>query len=253
MGTAQASKTDTTPTLELVYRVQWGDTNLGIATSQWHFTDTNYRMEAMAKSEGALAFLYEFEGTNTLEGEIKDGAYLPSHFTSNSDYDDENYVIDMTWPRGIQIPKFKVEPEVELDKVHPLRTATLRNVVDPYTAMLMALSDLEATGKCEGSYRVFDGRRRTKFLLKDFGMTEIEQDTDWAYQGAAHRCGTATELIGGHKLDSNYDPEEAKDFEKRQIFVAQLDNGMLMPVRIEISSFLGSLTIRLDMKASQFH
>jgi hypothetical protein len=178
------------------------------------------------------------------------GTFRPSHFTSQSVFDDETYTIDMSWPKGIQTPIYSVEPEKKKGETHPLRRATLRNVVDPYTAMLMALADLEAKGKCEGSYRVFDGRRRSELLLKDFGMAEIAADQDWAYSGPAHICGSASKLIGGHKIDSKYDPDEELDFEKVQIFVAKPDGKTMMPVRIEMNSFLGAITVRLDMDKS---
>ena len=235
---------------DLHYQVQWGDTKLGSATAQWRFDEASYEFKGQMKTEGTLSFLYDFKGENTLKGEMINGTYRPSHFTSQSDYDDETYTIDMSWPKGIQTPIYKVEPEKKKGETHPLRRATLRNVVDPYTAMLMALADLSATGKCEGSYRVFDGRRRSELLLKDFGTTELGADQDWAYNGPAHICGSASKLIGGHKIDSDYDPDEELDFEKVQVFVAKPDGKTLMPVRIEMNGFLGSITVRLDMDKS---
>ena len=235
---------------ELYYQVQWGDTALGTAKAQWRFDETSYDFSGQMQTEGTLAFFYDFKGENTLKGEIIDGTYRPSTFTSQSDYDDETYTIDMSWPKGIQTPVYRVEPEKKKGETHPLRRATLRNVVDPYTAMLMALDDLAANGTCEGSYRVFDGRRRTELLLKDFGTTALAADQDWAYSGPAHICGSASKLIGGHKIDSNYDPDEALDFEKVQIFIAKPDGKVLMPVRIEMNSFLGAITVRLDMVQS---
>lgn len=235
---------------DLYYQVQWGDTPLGTATAQWRFDGTSYEFKGQMKTEGTLSFFYEFKGENSLKGEMSDGTYRPSHFTSQSDFDDETYTVDMSWPKGIQTPIYSVEPEKKKGETHPLRRASLRNVVDPYTAMLMALADLDRNGACEGSYRVFDGRRRTELLLKDFGTTELVADQDWSYGGQAHICGAASKLIGGHKIDSKYDPDEALDFEKVQIFVAKPDGKTSMPVRIDMNSFLGAITVRLDMDKS---
>lgn len=237
-------------TYDLHYQVQWGDTSLGTATAQWRFDETSYEFKGQMKTEGTLSFFYDFKGENTLTGEMIDGRYRPSHFTSQSVFDDETYLIDMSWPKGIQTPIYTVEPEKEKGETHPLRRATLRNVVDPYTAMLMGLADLAANGTCDGSYRVFDGRRRSELLLKDFGTTELVADQDWSYGGPAHICGAASKLIGGHKIDSNYDPDEALDYEKVQIFIAKPDGKTLMPVRIDMNSFLGAITVRLDMDKS---
>ena len=159
----------------------------------------------------------------------------------------------MSWPKGLSRPVFSVEPEPEKGEVHPLRAASLRNVVDPYTAMLMALADFEKTERCEGVYRVFDGRRRSELHLKDFGTTTLKADKDWAYEGQASICGSASKMIGGHKIKKNGDDDEEMDFEKVQIFVARPDGKTLMPVRIELNSFLGSVIVRLNMATSVFN
>ena len=238
---------------DLHYDVQWGSTKLGTAIAQWQFDEASYSFEGTVATGGTLSYFYEFEGSNSLTGEIIDNSYRPSQFTSQSVFDDETYTIDMSWPKGIRMPIFTVEPEVETDKVHPLRRATLRDVVDPYTAMLMGLQDLEINATCEGKYRVFDGRRRSELLLKDFGTTMLEADQDGAFEGEVHICGSASRLIGGHELDSRFDPDEALDFEKVKIYVGRPDGETLMPVRIEMTNFIGAITVRLNMQASSFH
>lgn len=238
---------------ELVYRVQWGDAALGTAKASWQMDETSYQMTSSAATEGALSFLYEFEGSNTLSGEITNGTYRPSHFTSQSVYDDEEYLIDMSWPKGIPTPIFTVTPEPKQKEIHVLRKAALRNVVDPYTAMLQALTHLKNTQNCDSSYRVFDGRRRSELLLKDLGSSSLTSDTEWGYSGPVHICGSASKLIGGHRLDSNYDPDEPLDFDKFKIYIAEMPNGQLMPVRLELNSFFGAVTVRLDMAASNFN
>jgi len=238
---------------DLVYHVQWGDSPLGKALASWELSGDTYRFDGTVQTEGTLSFFYEFEGENTLTGEIIDGAYRPSQFTSISTFDDETYKVDMSWPKGLSRPVFSVEPEPEKGEVHPLRAASLRNVVDPYTAMLLALADLEKTERCEGVYRVFDGRRRSELHLKDFGTTTLTADKDWAYEGPASICGSASKMIGGHKIKKNGDDDEEMDFEKIQIFVARPDGKTLMPVRIELNSFLGSVIVRLNMASSVFN
>ena len=238
---------------DMVYKVQWGDTALGTATAKWKMDETSYQFEGSVATEGTLAFFYEFEGENQITGERTSTGFRPLTFTSKSVYDDETYLVDMSFPKGIQTPVFTVEPEVKLKEVHPLRKATLRNVVDPYTAMLMALSDLQASGACEGKYRVFDGRRRSEFLLKDFGTQILTPDQSGSFGGEVHVCGSASKLIGGHKLDSDYDPDEELDFEKVKIFIGKIADDVLAPVRIEMNGFLGSITVRLDMENSRFN
>lgn len=236
----------------LDYQVQWGDSPLGTATAQWRLDKDSYSFEGQVATEGTLAFFYEFSGKNSLSGEIANGTYQPRSFKSESTYDDETYIVDMSWPAGLRRPVFSVEPKPEKGKTHPLRQASLTNVADPYTAMLMALSDFEANGTCDGIYRVFDGRRRSELHLKDFGTTTIEGDKDWAYSGPAHICGSASKMIGGHQIKKNDDSDDEMDFEKVKIFIAKPDGKTFMPVRIEMNSFLGAVVVRLNMQTSTF-
>ena len=60
-------------------------------------------------------------------------------------------------------------------------------------------------------------------------------------------------MIGGHKIKKNGDDDKEMDFEKVQIFVARPDGKTLMPVRIELNSFLGSVIVRLNMATSVFN
>ena len=250
--TSLAFAADGTRSYQLTYQVQWGDSPLGTAIANWQMDNTSYSFEGSVATEGTLSFFYEFEGKNSLIGEIINGSYQPRRFESESTYDDETYIVDMSWPKGLQRPVFTVEPEPEKDEIHPLRQASLRNVLDPYSAMLVALSDLEANDNCDGVYRVFDGRRRSEFHLKDFGTTELAADEPWSYSGPVHICGSASKMIGGHKIKKNGDEDDEMDFEKVQIFVGRPDGTTLMPVRIEMNSFLGSVIVRLNMDRSTF-
>ena len=63
-------------------------------------------------------------------------------------------------------------------------------------------------------------------------------------------CGAANELLGGHRRDSDYDPEEAPDYERVQISVAEVATGRWMPVRIEVSNFFGNVIVRLNVRDS---
>ena len=236
---------------QLEYRVQWGNSFLGRSIANWTIDEQSYRLQGTAISEGALSFFYDFEGKNELSGQIIDGAYLPQQFSSDSTYNDDGYVTNVEWADGQTRPSYEVTPEPELDEVHPLDPDTLDNVLDPFSAMLTALSAFEKTGSCVGEYRIFDGRRRSNVTLVDLGTTTLEGDRTWSYKGKATICGSASEMLGGHEIKDDKDEDEEADFEKVKIYVAEVAPGMTMPVRIEIDNFLGDVIVRLNIRDSK--
>ena len=236
---------------ELEYRVQWGNSFLGRTIANWTFTDDSYELSGTAKSEGALSLFYEFEGQNQLQGQIKDGVYLPTAFASQSSYNDDAYDVMVSWRDAEASPLYEVTPAPDLEEVYPLDEASLADVIDPFSAMLQALESLKATGSCNGTYRLFDGRRRSDFTLVDLGTATIEADRPWSYAGDVVICGAANELLGGHRRDGDYDPEEEPDYERVQISVAEVAAGRWMPVRIEVSNFFGNVIVRLNVRDSK--
>ena len=236
---------------ELEYRVQWGNSFLGRSIATWTFDEQSYSLKGEAASEGALSFFYDFEGKNELSGRIANGLYQPLRFSSDSTYNDDGYVTEVTWEAGNPRPQYQVTPEPKLDEVHPLDPDSLDNVLDPFSAMLTALAAFEKTGSCVGEYRIFDGRRRSDVKLVDFGTTTLEADRKWSYQGKATICGSASKMLGGHEIKDDEDKDEEPDFEKVKIYVAEVIPGMTMPVRIEVDNFLGDVIVRLNIRDSK--
>ena len=236
---------------ELAYRVQWGNSFLGRTVASWEFDANSYQLSGTAKSEGALSFFYDFTGDNQLTGKMVNGTYQPVRFSSQSAYNKEAYDTEITWQDGQDRPDYRTVPEPDLEKYFPLDEATLDNVTDPYSAMLTALDVLAKTGSCDGTYRLFDGRRRSDLTLVDLGKATLEADRPWSFSGDAVICGSANKLLGGHQRDSDFDNDEEPDFEKVKIYVAKL-HDKLMPVRIEIDNFFGDVIVRLNVRDSRF-
>ena len=92
---------------ELEYRVQWGNSFLGRTIANWTFTDDSYELSGTAKSEGALSLFYAFDGQNQLQGQIKDGVYLPTAFASQSSYNDDAYDVMVSWQDAEASPFMK--------------------------------------------------------------------------------------------------------------------------------------------------
>ena len=84
-----------------------------------------------------------------------------------------------------------------------------------------------------------------------FGFEIVEKDRDFGYQGKAIICGVETKPLGGHRLKSRFRKDD--DGKPRTMaYVADLGNGVLVPVRFETNLFFGRLVTRLNMRQSSF-
>ena len=237
--------------MRLEYRAQWGNVNLALSEARWQFSDTDYSLTSTTQSKGSLAFAFKFEGEVRLKGQIIDGQHQPLQLFSGSTGKRGVWTADTSWQTDGQLIGTERDPELDLEEVFPLDPETLDGTIDPYSAMLNALTALQETGSCAGSWALYDGRRRTDMHLHDMGETDVKSDRPWAYAGKAHICGVDTKPLGGHMRESRWRSED-EDPNRVKVYIAQFAPDLLIPVRIEIDGFLGDVIVRLNVRDSDF-
>ena len=94
-------------------------------------------------------------------------------------------------------------PELDLTEVHPLDDRMKVNVLDPYSAVLRLLNQIEKTGDCTSSYEIYDGRRRSRIYFEKIGKIVLEQDRPGVFTGSAMVCDVKFDPIGGHRINQN--------------------------------------------------
>ena len=105
---------------------------------------------------------------------------------------------------------------------------------DPLTALInFALEPrLDANKPCGGPIKVFDGRQLTHFNFEYVGMEDARSE---AWQGSAIVCDVEIERIAGYEDGSAGEGFTSIDGPIK-MYLAPLENGATVPVRIEISS-----------------
>ncbi|MAV49462.1 MAG: hypothetical protein CME93_00725 [Hyphomonadaceae bacterium] len=115
---------------------------------------------------------------------------------------------------------------------------------DPITALISFALEPRAPGAdpCGGPLRIFDGRQLTHLHLEYHGIKDVRAT---AWSGSAYECHVTIEKIAGYDADEiNTETLSALDGPLR-MWLAPLDNGVTIPVRIEANSKdIGTVTLQ---------
>ena len=211
-----------------------------------------YDMALKAQTQGMIGSLFPWEASYATSGHAEDGTPLPSLHTSRSSWKKDEKVTEMQYgPQGTLLKtttrednKTKVKKDFEPDMT--------KDAVDMLTGALQMMQHTGMTDKCEGSFPVFDGKRRFDIQLSDDGKETIAKSKYSSFKGEALRCTLKVKPVAGFKKkDQNRGWLAVQNHTEERnklptIWFAKLEeNGPMVPVRMEIASSYGSVVAHL--------
>lgn len=238
--------------LGLTYDVYAGGFKALAATLDMDLDPKAYDMSLKAKTQGTIGTLFPWEATYATSGLAKDGAPVPTLHTSRSSWKKDEKVTEMQFsPKGDLLKttthennKTKVKKDFEPELT--------QNAVDVLTGALQMFQRTGQTAKCDGSFPVFDGKRRFNITLHDDGTETLAKNKYSTYRGDALRCTLKVEPVAGFKKDDanrgwmavqNHTEARKKP---PTLWLAQIEEkGPMVPVRMEIASSYGSVVAHL--------
>ena len=132
-----------------------------------------------------------------------------------------------------------VEPEQDWEDRHPLPADAGDSTLDPLSVVAGLSKLLQQGGRCDGSFAVYDGRRRYDLTVSDAGTRKLEPNDYSIFEGEARGCHISYEMLGGHRIERNKYAATARD---RTIWVARPAEGApLIPVRLSIETDYGTV------------
>lgn len=212
-----------------------------------------YDMDLEASTQGFIGDLFPWSASYTTSGHSEDGTLIPTLYTSKSAWRNKVKFTEMSFdPKG-QLLKTTTQEGKKTTVSRDIKKELVEDTVDMLTGTLLMMQNAKNSEKCEGSFPVFDGKRRFNITLQDAGMDNIVKSKYSKFSGAALKCTVKVEPVAGFKAKDqkrgwmavqNHTEERKKP---PTIWLASLEkDGPVVPVRMEIASAYGSVVAHLS-------
>jgi hypothetical protein len=191
--------------MSAAYQVYFGGLNVLKAEALWEQGATGYRLTAEAETQGFVGWLNPWKGTTESQGQIFGGKVIPERHlnwgsSDDSESDGERLVM-LSYDAEGNITETLVQPEQDWEGRHPLPADADKGTLDPLSVIAGLAELLQAGGRCEGSFAVFDGRKRYNLIVSDAGEAVLPPTSYSIYAGPARGCRLDYEMLGGHRIE----------------------------------------------------
>ncbi|HXW71580.1 MAG TPA: DUF3108 domain-containing protein [Methylocella sp.] len=225
------------------YTVSLMGFHIGEVSASGTLAPENYKVDLNAKLTGIAAMVADIKLGLTSAGSLRKGAPLPSSFATISANSIGTRTVRMALESG-NVRSVEIVPPFE-DKEGriPVSEAQKRNIVDPTSALIMAVPDgepLVGPAACNRTIPVYDGYVRFNIILHYIGQRHVSLD---GYSGPVSVCAARYIPISGHKRDSRSTKfmAENKDIEA---WLAPIPRArVVVPVHVALMTLAGRAVI----------
>ncbi len=255
-GYEQASlryEIDAPEKLGLNYDIYAGGFKALHATLEMDMDPKAYDLSLEAETQGFIGNLFPWEASYTTSGHTEEGKPIPSLHTARSAWRSKSSLTEMTYDPDGNLLKTTTQNGNKTTVNRDIKKDMAQDAVDMLTGTLLIMQNADNSEKCEGSFPVFDGKRRFNITLQDAGTDTIAKSKYSKFSGKALRCTLKVEPVAGFKekdkkrgwLAVQSHTEERK--KPPTIWFARIEkDGPVVPVRMEIASAYGAVVAHLS-------
>jgi hypothetical protein len=176
--------------------------HIGEAAAAGSVGPTSYRIDLNAKLTGVAAMVANVKLALAATGALRRGGVAPSTYATTSASSQGSRTVRMSLDAG-NVKAVEISPPFE-DKEGrvPVTAANKRNILDPATALIMAVPEgqpLVGPAACNRTIPVYDGYVRFDVTLHYVGVRDVAVD---GYSGPVSVCAARYTPVSGHKRDS---------------------------------------------------
>jgi hypothetical protein len=225
------------------YKVSLIGFPIGEAAAAGSLGPASYRIDLNAKLTGVAAMVANVKLALAATGAVRRGGVAPSTYATTSANSQGSRTVRMSLDAG-NVKAVEIFPPFE-DKEGrvPVTAANKRNILDPATALIMAVPDgqpLVGPAACNRTIPVYDGYVRFDVTLHYVGVREVAVD---GYSGPVSVCAARYSPVSGHKRDSKSTKfmAENRDIEA---WLAPIERAhVVVPFHIELMTLAGTAVI----------
>lgn len=225
------------------YTVSLIGLHVGDLTASASLGSANYRINVNAKLTGIAAMVSNLKLALAATGALRKGGLAPSTYATTSANSQGVRTVRMSLDAGT-VKDVEIFPPFE-DKEGrvPVTEANKRNILDPTSALIMAVpqgESLVGPAACNRTIPVYDGYVRYDITLHYTGIKEVAID---GYSGPVSVCAARYTPISGHKRDSKSTKFMAENREIEAWLAPVPRAHVVVPIHVALMTLAGTAEI----------
>ena len=247
LGLALATITAATAGAETVkarYSVSLVGFHIGEALAEGRIEAANYRIDLNARLTGVASWVAHIRMALASSGLIRRGTILPNAYATTAASSRAIRTVRMRLQAGT-VRAVDISPPFEdIEGRVPVTAANKRNVLDPMSALIMAVPQgepLVGPAACDRTIPVYDGVVRFDLAMHYIGMRNVSVQ---GYSGPVSVCAVRYRPVAGHKIDSRSTQfmAENRDIEA---WLAPIEPAhIVVPFRVTLRTLAGIAEIQ---------
>lgn len=215
---------------------------MGVAKLDGDIGSGGYKIAINVKLAGIAAIFSSSRGAATASGGYLKGLIVPAAYANTSANSKETRTVRIAMQGG-EVKGVDISPPVDPapDRV-PLTNAHTRNIIDPVSALIMAVPGTEPVigpAACNRTLPVYDGFTRFDVTLTYAGTRPVVAK---GYAGQAVVCNARYTPIAGHR--DRKPVQFMADNKDIQVWLVPVgETRVVVPFRISVATMIGTTVI----------
>lgn len=189
-------------TVRLAYDAYIGPFYVVSAEADLELSGDRYKVVTRAKSQGMASWFFEWRSEARTEGGRIAGTLRPRRHEVDGQWRGKLRKVRLAYPDSTGIGdsgtvEFDVSPPPDGTERDPVPPPLTKGTIDPLSATLTVLLRMAEGGRCDGAFRVFDGRRRYDMSVSPGEQSVLPRLHSSVFAGSARRCNFQLKRIAG--------------------------------------------------------
>ncbi len=236
----------------LDYEAYIGGFRILSIASQVRWDAEAYDIEVAALTRGVIGWIGDWRGRGVSHGTVDNEMLRPAHSRSDTTWRGEARFTDVTYASDGSVVT-EAKPTNEEDNRDPVPPQLARSTIDILSALVALVRKVGATGRCDGSFPVYDGRRRYDLVVVDAGDAMLERTSYSLFAGEARKCQAVMRRLAGFWKEKDPRRQAAPEADKPVVLwlAPPRPGAPSLPVRAEAELALGTLVLHLRAAESE--